>query len=146
MKNPTIDYSLRTSWHSVKKMYDEGAKNYNITMAVGFTLLSIDPENGTSATSLGPKMGMEANSLSRILNTMQDKKLISRKPNPNDGRGVLVFLTKYGKEKRDITREKVLKFNSMLKMKIGAKKINLFHKVSQEIKNISCELKNNIDS
>ena len=47
MKNPTIDYSLRTSWHSVKKMYDEGAKNYNITMAVGFTLLSIDPENGT---------------------------------------------------------------------------------------------------
>ena len=81
-----------------------------------------------------------------ILNTMQDKKLISRKPNPNDGRGVLVFLTKNGKEKRDITREKVLKFNSMLKKKIGAKKINLFHKVSQEIKNISCELKNNIDS
>tara|TARA_B100001996_G_scaffold280727_1_gene221168 strand:+ start:832 stop:1143 length:312 start_codon:yes stop_codon:yes gene_type:complete len=100
MKNPTIDYSLRTSWHSVKKMYDEGAKNYNITMAVGFTLLSIDPKNGTSATSLGPKMGMEANSLSRILNTMQDKKLILRKPNPNDGRGVLVFLTNNGKKKK----------------------------------------------
>tara|TARA_B100001996_G_scaffold280727_1_gene221169 strand:+ start:1115 stop:1273 length:159 start_codon:yes stop_codon:yes gene_type:complete len=49
------------------------------------------------------------------------------------------------KKKRDITREKVLKFNSMLKKKIGAKKIDLFHEVSIEIKNISCELKNNID-
>ena len=30
-------------------------------------LLSIDPEKGTPSTSLGPKMGMEATSLSRTL-------------------------------------------------------------------------------
>ena len=51
-------------------------------MATGFTLLSIDPEKGTPSTALGPKMGMEATSLSRILKTMEEKGLITRKPNP----------------------------------------------------------------
>ena len=45
-------------------------------MATGFALLSIDPEKGTPSTSLGPKMGMEATSLSRTLKTMEEKGLI----------------------------------------------------------------------
>ena len=69
-------------------------------MAVGFTLLSIDPKTGTPSTALGPKMGMEATSLSRILKRMQEQGLIERKPNPKDGRGVLIHLTDFGLEKR----------------------------------------------
>ena len=123
MKTTTIDYTLRTTWHAVKKMYDEGAKKYGYTMSIGFTLLSIDPVLGTSSTSLGPKMGMEANSLSRILKSMETKKLIKRKPNPDDGRGVLIFLTGKGRKKRDVTKEKVFRFNSLLNRKIGKEKI-----------------------
>ena len=88
MKDKTIDYVLRTTWLAVQKMYNEEASEYGITMATGFTLLSVDPQNGTPSTSLGPKMGMEATSLSRILKTLEDLSLIERLPNPNDGRGV----------------------------------------------------------
>ena len=136
MKTTTIDYTLRTTWHAVKKMYDEGAKKYGYTMSIGFTLLSIDPVLGTSSTSLGPKMGMEANSLSRILKSMETKKLIKRKPNPDDGRGVLIFLTGKGRKKRDVTKEKVFRFNSLLNKKIGKEKIKSFHKISDMIKDI----------
>ena len=136
MKTTTIDYTLRTTWHAVKKMYDEGAKKYGYTMSIGFTLLSIDPVLGTSSTSLGPKMGMEANSLSRILKSMDTKKLIKRKPNPDDGRGVLIFLTGKGRKKRDVTKEKVFRFNSLLNRKIGKEKIKSFHKISDMIKDI----------
>ena len=94
MKDKTIDYVLRTTWLAVQKMYNEEASEYGITMATGFTLLSVDPQNGTPSTSLGPKMGMEATSLSRILKTLEDLNLIERLPNPNDGRGVLIHLTK----------------------------------------------------
>ena len=59
-----------------------------------YTLLSVDPQNGTPSTSLGPKMGMEATSLSRILKTLESMNLIERLPNPNDGRGVLIHLTR----------------------------------------------------
>ena len=136
MKTTTIDYTLRTTWHAVKKMYDEGAKKYGYTMSIGFALLSIDPVLGTSSTSLGPKMGMEANSLSRILKSMETKKLIKRKPNPDDGRGVLIFLTGKGRKKRDVTKEKVFRFNSLLNRKIGKEKIKSFHKISDMIKDI----------
>ena len=79
MKDKTIDYVLRTTWLAVNKMYNEEAAKFDTTMATGFALLSIDPEKGTPSTSLGPKMGMEATSLSRTLKTMEDKGLIERK-------------------------------------------------------------------
>lgn len=115
MKDLTIDYALRATWQAVIKMYNEEAKNYGVTMAIGFTLLSIDPKGGTPSTALGPKMGMEATSLSRILKNIEEKGYIQRKPNPNDGRGVLIHLTPLGLEKRKESKDVVLRFNDVVK-------------------------------
>ena len=101
MKEKTIDYLLRSTWMGVTKMYNEEAGKKGSTMATGFALISIDPDEGTPSTSLGPKMGIEATSLSRTLKTMEEKGLIVRKPNPLDGRGVLIHLTPFGIEMRD---------------------------------------------
>lgn len=133
MKDKTIDYVLRTTWLTVNKMYNEEAAKFESTMATGFTLLSIDPEKGTPSTALGPKMGMEATSLSRILKTMEQKKLIERKPNPQDGRGVLIHLTDFGKEKRDYSKEKVLTFNEAIKGKVSEEQLNNFYEVAELI-------------
>ena len=133
MKDKTIDYVLRTTWLAVNKMYNEEAAKFETTMATGFALLSIDPENGTPSTSLGPKMGMEATSLSRTLKSMEDKGLIERKPNPEDGRGVLIHLTLFGKEKRDYSRERVLTFNDAIRKNISDEKIKNFYEVAELI-------------
>ena len=92
MKARTIEYALRSTWQLITNMYNEEATKYDATMTMAFTLLCIDAE-GTPSTNLGPKMGMESTSLSRLLNTMEDRGYIIRKPNPEDGRGVLIFLT-----------------------------------------------------
>ncbi|GGH39290.1 MarR family transcriptional regulator [Mangrovimonas yunxiaonensis] len=133
MKDKTIDYVLRTTWLAVNKMYNEEASKFDSTMATGFTLLSIDPEKGTPSTSLGPKMGMEATSLSRILKTMETRGLIERRPNPEDGRGVLIHLTEFGREKRAYSREKVLTFNEAIRHNISEEKINHFYEVAELI-------------
>ena len=88
MKEKTIDYLLRSTWMGVTKMYNEEAGKKGSTMATGFALISIDPDEGTPSTSLGPKMGIEATSLSRTLKTMEEKGIIVIKSNPLDGRGV----------------------------------------------------------
>ncbi|WP_108423023.1 MarR family winged helix-turn-helix transcriptional regulator [Flagellimonas amoyensis] len=119
MKDLTIDYALRATWQAVIKMYNEEAKNYGVTMAIGFTLLSIDPKGGTPSTALGPKMGMEATSLSRILKNIEEKGYIQRKPNPNDGRGVLIHLTPLGLEKRKESKDVVLRFNDVVKKHVS---------------------------
>ena len=134
-----VEYSLRTSWQSIKMMYQEEAAKYGVTYAVGFALLSIDPKKGTSSTSIGPIMGLEANSLSRLLKSMETNKLIIRKPNPNDGRGIIIFLTKEGLKKRDITKNKVIKFNKLIEKNIRKKDLNILLETTKNIKNLISE-------
>lgn len=128
MKDLTIDYALRATWQAVSKMYNEEAKNYGLTMAIGFTLLSMDPKGGTPSTTLGPKMGMEATSLSRILKTIEERGYIERRPNPNDGRGVLIYLTALGLEKREASKDVVLRFNEVAKEHVSEQDLNGFFK------------------
>ena len=137
MKTTTIDYTLRTTWHAVKKMYDEGAKKYGYTMSIGFTLLSIDPVLGTSSTSLGPKMGMESTSLSRLINSMEERKLIKRTKNPKDGRGVIIKLTKFGQLKREDSKSVVIGFNKEVDEKLNKNEIKNFHKVIYRISEVA---------
>ena len=133
MKEKTIDYVLRTTWLAVQKMYNEEASKFGATMTTAFTLLSIDPTKGTPSTALGPKMGMEATSLSRILKTLEERELIVRRPNPEDGRGVLINLTAKGLEKRESSRQRVFTFNDKVKHEIGSDKLNECYDVSEKI-------------
>jgi len=134
-KEITIDHALRATWQAVAKMYNEQAAKHDSTMATAFVLLSIDYENGTPSTSLGPLMGMESTSLSRILKSMEEKGVIYREANPNDKRGVLIKLTDFGKEKRDISKLTVKKFNEVIRQNISEEKINHFFEVIEVIMN-----------
>jgi DNA-binding MarR family transcriptional regulator len=109
-------------------MYNKAACKFDSTMATGFALLSIEPE-GTPSTALGPKMGMENTSLSRLLNSLEERNFIERKPNPNDGRGRLVYLTKLGLKKREISKKIVLEFNKSISEQLTNSQINAFFKV-----------------
>ena len=130
MKKNTLDSVLRSTWNSVSKMYNREASKFDSTMATGFALLNIDAE-GTPSSALGPKLGMESTSLSRLLNNMEKKKLITRKPNPSDGRGVLIFLTQFGKEKRDYSRSVVLNFNNHIESKLSNQQVKNFLDVAE---------------
>ncbi|MGC6437720.1 MAG: MarR family winged helix-turn-helix transcriptional regulator [Flavobacteriaceae bacterium] len=141
MKDKTIDYVLRTTWLAVQKMYNEEASKFEATMATAFTLLSIDPKKGTPSTALGPKMGMESTSLSRILKTLEERKLIKRIPNPEDGRGVLIHLTQLGLDKREDSRQRVFTFNNKIKNQIDSDKLNHFYDVSETILELISEKK-----
>lgn len=133
MKEKTIDYVLRATWIAVSKMYNEEASKEGSTMATGFALLSIDPENGTPSTSLGPKMGMEATSLSRTLKTMEEKGLIIRRKNPEDARSVLIHLTEFGREMRDYSKKVVLQFDEAVKREVSEEDLQTFIEVANTI-------------
>ncbi|WP_457615807.1 MarR family winged helix-turn-helix transcriptional regulator [Lutibacter sp.] len=132
-KEQTIDHALRATWQAVAKMYNEQAVKYDSSMAMAFVLLNVDIDKGTPSTALGPQMGMEPTSLSRILKSMEEKGAIYREKNPDDGRGVLIKLTEFGKEKRKISREHVIKFNETVKKHVSEEKIKHFFEVTQTI-------------
>ena len=140
MRKKTIDAALRSTWNSVSKMYNREASKFNSTMATGFALLNIETK-GTPSSSLGPKLGMESTSLSRLLKSMEEKKLIYRIANPEDGRSVLIFLTKFGKEKRDDSRSVVLNFNKIIENQLSDVQLKHFFEVTdcviKEVKSLN---------
>ena len=133
MRTKTIDQFLRATWQAVSKMYNEEASKYGASMATGLALLSIDTEEGVPSTSLGPRMGMESTSLSRTLKTMENQGLIRREPNPEDGRSVLIKLTKEGLEKRSLSKEVVIQFNQSIAEAVSEEDLESFYKVIELI-------------
>ena len=129
----TIDALYRAVWQAIAKMYNEEATKHGTSMATGLALLSIDPVHGTPSTAIAPKMGMEATSLSRTLKTLDNMGLVVREPNPDDGRSVLLKLTKKGLDKRDLSKSFVLEFNEKVAQNIDFEKLEAFREVSETI-------------
>ncbi len=123
-----VDFNLRHAWHRISRMYNAKAKQYDLTMSIGFILLIIDKE-GTPSTQLGPRMGMEPTSLSRTLKTMEDRGMIYREIDKVDKRKVLIYLTDEGVEMRREVKSVVIGFNEKLLKVIPKVKLNAFFEV-----------------
>lgn len=128
----TIDFHIRWAWSKISKAYNAEALKSSGTMAIGYVLLNID-KDGTPSTKLGPKMGMEPTSLTRILKSMEEMDLISRSPDKIDKRVVRVHLTAKGKAKRKTSKEAVIRFNEYIQSNIGTKKMAMFFEIMTEI-------------
>jgi DNA-binding MarR family transcriptional regulator len=72
---------------------------------------------------------------------MEEKGLILRKPNPNDGRGVLIYLTDFGLEKRNDSKSTVLRFNEAVKQEVSEEKLKSFFEVTDTISKLIADKK-----
>lgn len=131
----TADFHIRWSWYNIARMYNLKAANFGGTMAIGYALLNIDKE-GTPSTKLGPKMGMEPRSLTRMIKSLEKKGWIEKKHDKSDKRLVKLHLTEEGKRLRQKTREVVIHFNNRLYEEIGEKELKTCFNVLQQINNL----------
>jgi DNA-binding MarR family transcriptional regulator len=132
-REETVDFNIKYSWHLISRMYNTEAQSHGITTAIGFVLLNIDQEKGTPATKIAPLLGMEPRSLTRMLKSLEERKLIYRKSDKEDKRMVRIFLTEEGKEKREIAKLTVRHFNNFIKISIPESDLEIFFKVLKKI-------------
>jgi MarR family transcriptional regulator, organic hydroperoxide resistance regulator len=132
-REETVDHNIKMAWHAIARMYNQQAVQYDATMSMGFVLLNINSEEGTPATKIAPLMGLEARSLTRLLKSMEEKRLIYREADKYDKRSVRIRLTKEGKVKKEKAREKVLRFNEVVRKEIPMEKLQVFFEVLQSI-------------
>jgi DNA-binding MarR family transcriptional regulator len=109
----TIDYFLKVVWQNVSNAYNQIASGFGITQSVGYMLINID-KDGTPVSKLAALLAVKATSLSRMLNNMEELGLIYRETSEGDKRSVKVYLTDFGREKRQMAREVVISFNEYL--------------------------------
>jgi DNA-binding MarR family transcriptional regulator len=136
-KEETVDHNIKSAWHAIARMYNQQASKYQVTASIGFVLLNIHSEEGTPATKIAPLMGLEARSLTRMLKTMEEKKLIYRLPDPIDKRSVRIFLTDLGKRKKELSKASVLLFNNRVREIIPENKLKVFFEVINEINHLA---------
>ncbi len=135
-REETIDYHIRSAWHAIARMYNQQALKFDGTMSIGYALLNVSSEEGTAAMKIGPLMGLEPRSLTRLLKSMEEKGLITRQVDKNDKRSVRVLLTKQGKKMKEKSRETVLRFNEAVREEVAEEKLTVFFEVVQKINQI----------
>jgi len=140
-KKETYCARIKQSWHAISRMYNAEGEDHQLSTTVGFILLQINTPEGVPSTSIGPAIGMEATSLVRTLNFMEEQGWIKRKKDKSDGRKVLIALTPKGKLKRDISRKAVKDFNEAISKRLSSKKLQVFNEVIAEINAIAEERK-----
>ncbi|MGV8880004.1 MAG: MarR family winged helix-turn-helix transcriptional regulator [Sphingobacteriaceae bacterium] len=110
----TIDFYMKVVWQNMANKYNQLAAAYGITQAIGYLLINIDEEEGTTVSRVAALLGLKSTSLSRMLNSLEKMNLIYRETGKEDKRLVRVYLTDLGKEKRHIARGVVRGFNDYL--------------------------------
>ena len=135
----TIDSKIKTSWQIISRMYNAEAAQFGGSIAIGNFLLNIDSDDGAYASEIAPMLGMESTSLSRIIKTLEDEKMIIRKSDKTDKRKVKIILTQKGKENKELAKNIVRNFNSAIENKIGKKKVEELFKTMTEISQLAEE-------
>jgi DNA-binding MarR family transcriptional regulator len=129
----TIDSKLKTAWQVVSRMYNTEAVLHDATISMAHFLLNVDSHEGSFASDIAPALGMESTSLSRIISSLEDKKLIIRKNDKLDKRKILITLTKKGKEQKELAKNIVRNFNQLAEVKLGKQRVEDFFATIDEI-------------
>tara|TARA_R110002020_G_scaffold123119_5_gene279256 strand:- start:1575 stop:2060 length:486 start_codon:yes stop_codon:yes gene_type:complete len=132
-REETVDYHIKSAWHAISRMYNQQAAEEGFTTAIGFVLININSKDGTPATKIAPKLGLETRSLTRMLKTMEEKGLIFKKPDPVDKRSVRIFLTDEGKRIKEISVNTIREFNEQVREVVSEEELQAFFKVFEKI-------------
>ena len=132
-REETVDYHIKSAWHAISRMYNQQAAEEGFTTAIGFVLININSNEGTPATKIAPKLGLETRSLTRMLKTMEEKGMIYKMPDPIDKRSVRIFLTDEGKKKKERSVNTIKEFNDQVREIVSEEELQDFFKVFEKI-------------
>lgn len=135
----TVGYHLRTTWQAVSRMYNSYATQNDISIAMAYVLLLLNAEEGKPSTQIGPDLGMEASSITRLLRTMEEKGLLHKKPDIYDRRQVNIYLTPEGEKKKTLAKATIKRFNDIIKKNISEEELNLFIATLEKINHLAEE-------
>ena len=132
-REETVDFHIKSAWHAISRMYNQHAAEEGFTTAIGFVLIHINSKEGTPATKIAPKLGLETRSLTRMLKTMEEKGLVYKKPDLVDKRSVRIYLTEEGKRKKEISVKTIKEFNEQIRQVIPEKDLESFFATFEKI-------------
>ena len=84
-------------FYNLKALYQKNLKFPNISFQQILAILMID-NRGMEMSSLSKKLGIDNSTATRLIDGLEEKKLVKRKRGVSDNRVIKVFLTNKGKK------------------------------------------------
>jgi DNA-binding MarR family transcriptional regulator len=132
MENPSpplFCLLIKNTWQKLSRYYNQRLSGYDLTVPKALLLLEISPDSGENPKSLSAKLDLESSSMTGLLDRLEKKGLIERRPDPDDRRGVLIFLTSHGIEARETIKSLVEQLDRKLQEALPAEDIKTFRKI-----------------
>ncbi len=92
-----LDIALR----NLDQVYGQVIEPLGLTVIEWYILRSLYDQDGQHASELARAVGRAATSFTPILDKLQNKDMIERRPDASDRRAVRIYLTKKGNNQRD---------------------------------------------
>ncbi|WP_158795477.1 MarR family winged helix-turn-helix transcriptional regulator [Pedobacter sp. L105] len=106
MKNDTLSSSLRTVISKLHKRLSRQMRTVDgLSMTEVTTLSNLFHHSSLFPSEMAEMVKVKAQSMSQVLNHLEELKLISKTPSSTDKRKVSISLTSYGREMVEHTRE-----------------------------------------
>ncbi|MGE5605740.1 MAG: MarR family winged helix-turn-helix transcriptional regulator, partial [Bacteroidota bacterium] len=104
---PLFCLIIKNTWQKLSRYYNQRLSKCDLTVPKALLLLEIPPDIGRTPGFLANRLDLENSSMTGLLDRLEKKGLIVRKPNPDDRRGFLIYLTTTGIKARDTIKSLV---------------------------------------
>lgn len=126
---PLFCLLIKNTWQKLSRYYNQRLSKYDLTVPKALLLLEIAPDSGRTPGFLASGLDLENSSMTGLLDRLEKKRLIIRKPNPNDRRGILIFLTPEGVQARETIKSLVEELDRKLRSELTPEEIKIFRRV-----------------
>lgn len=117
-----IDIALR----NLDQVYGQVVEPLGLTVIEWYILRALYQQDGQHASELARAVGRAATSFTPILDKLQTKGLIERRPDPADRRAVRIYLTSKGSDIRDKVVASAGQIDSRIQKQVPAKDFKSF--------------------
>lgn len=128
-----LDIALR----NLDQIYGQVVDPLNLTVIEWYILRALYEQDGQHASELARAVGRAATSFTPILDKLQNKDLIERKPDPADRRAVRIYLTKKAGEYRDQVAESATQIDARIQKLMSGGDFKSFQKVIATLQALS---------
>jgi MarR family transcriptional regulator, organic hydroperoxide resistance regulator len=126
---PLFCLLLKNTWQKLSRYYNQQLTDYDLSVPKALLLLEISPEGGENPKSLAAKLDLESSSMTGLLDRLEKKGFIERRPDPKDRRSILIFLTSSGIAARENIKALVEQLDRKVQGALPAEDIKAFRRI-----------------
>lgn len=128
------NFLLAKTQQVVNQLFKSELEPFEVTPGQFAVLRCLWDENGQTVKSLADRLLLDSSTMTSVLDRLEQKKLIKRKPDVQDRRAIKVIITKKGKELEGPISDAIFRANEKAIELVGGDVVKKLKQLLSEIK------------